>query len=344
MRLAERIGRKRGHVLITGPTGAGKTEIAKIIFNADPRRGPVKICNAATLKPELAEAALFGTVKGAYTGAENRPGLFEAAKGGILFLDEIAELAKPVQASILTAAETGAFHRVGSLEETRVDVRLVVATNADLAADGFRDDLLARLAQHWIEVPGLAERGRDVLAFAAHLLETDPDLRDFVLTPDAEAALLGYAWPKNVREVRNVLRWASDLVEDPEEDPEITGEMIRAQLGRGFRRGAAAAGGMLVAPVPALAASPELQASPARASLQEAAKDEGDEAEWMPLVEYAERLGLSSDRPLKRAALEGSTYHGVPFCAEIRPMVNARGQLRGMWAMRLPGPVALPGA
>jgi len=147
----------------------------------------------------LLEAELFGHEKGAFTGADRaRAGRFERAHGGTLFLDEVGELAPGMQAKLLRVLETREFHRVGAAKSTRVDVRIVAATNRDLADGSFREDLFYRLSVVTLRCPPLRERDRDVELLVRHFLP------DHEFTADALAKLAAYDWPGNVRELKNV--------------------------------------------------------------------------------------------------------------------------------------------
>ena len=172
--------------------------------------------NCGALPTELIEAELFGADAGAYTGANKmREGKFEAADGGTLFLDEIGNLPPAGQMKLLRVLETGRYERLGSNRERQVKVRVISATNADLAAmirDGrFREDLYYRLNTIQIELPPLGERRDDVLPLARHFLADNPLGASKRLGEDAERALLAHAWPGNVRELRNTLQRAALL-------------------------------------------------------------------------------------------------------------------------------------
>jgi len=188
-------------VLVTGDTGTGKELVARALHAWGPRAGgPFIAVNCAAFVETLLEAELFGHEKGAFTGADRaRPGRFEQAHGGTLFLDEVGELAQGSQAKLLRVLETREFHRLGATKPTRVDVRIVAATNRDLrGAAGFREDLYYRLGVVTLRCPPLRERGRDVRMLA----ETFLDGRRF--SDDALDRLQAYSWPGNVRELKNV--------------------------------------------------------------------------------------------------------------------------------------------
>lgn len=201
-------------VLVTGETGTGKSLAARLIHAHSPRaRGPFVVVNAAAIPDSMFEAELFGHERGAFTGAsESRQGLFEAAHGGTLVLDEMGEIPLAVQAKLLRAIEEGVVRRVGATLERPVEVRLVATTNREierLVAKGeFRSDLYYRIAVMRIELPRLRDRRQDLPQLVASLLVelgADPDSGP----PEEFLAQIGrHDWPGNVRELRNVLqRW-----------------------------------------------------------------------------------------------------------------------------------------
>lgn len=200
-------------VLILGPSGAGKEMIARLIHAWSPRApGPLVVANCAGLPETLIESALFGHTKGAFTGAaQARQGFFRTAHGGTLFLDEIGELPLHLQPKLLRAIESGEITPVGSDVAVRVDVRLVAATNRDLAeavAQGrFRDDLYYRINVVELSVPPLAERYEDILPLAQHFAAEFSGV-PVRLSPQAENCLLAHSWPGNVRELRNAIQRA----------------------------------------------------------------------------------------------------------------------------------------
>ncbi len=207
--IACQVARSELPVLITGPNGAGKERVAEIIqANSSVRDGPFVTLNCGAMPSELIEAELFGAESGAYTGATHaREGKFDAADGGTLFLDEIGNLPLAGQVKLLRVLETGRFQRLGSNRERQVRVRVISATNADLAAmiqsGTFRQDLLYRLNVIEIAVPSLADRRGDIIPLSEHFLEPGK-----ALDASARAALLRHAWPGNVRELKNVIQRA----------------------------------------------------------------------------------------------------------------------------------------
>jgi len=201
-------------VLITGETGVGKELVAQSIHAGSPRsRHPLISINCAALPETLVESELFGHVRGAFSGAvSDRRGKFELASGGTLFLDEVGDLPLAVQAKLLRVLQTGQLQRVGSDREHHADVRILAATNRDLAAEvragRFRADLYHRLSVYPLVVPALRERARDVLLLAGYFLEQyRPRLRvrALRLSQDAQAALLRHHWPGNVRELEHLI-------------------------------------------------------------------------------------------------------------------------------------------
>ncbi len=214
VRLARQVARSSASVLITGEPGTGKSLLAKLIHDWSDRAARSFISvNAGGLAETVFESEMFGHVKGAFTDAKtDRAGRFELADGGTLFLDEIGNVPPAQQARLLRSLETGEFERVGSSRTQRADVRVVSATNADLAAmirDGrFREDLLFRINTVEIRLPPLRERREEVLELAnAQLARKTAQYGRTVkgFDPLALAALQGYAWPGNVRELNSVV-------------------------------------------------------------------------------------------------------------------------------------------
>jgi len=208
------VGNSELSVLISGETGVGKELVAEALHAASPRAAqPLISLNCAALPDNLVESELFGHVRGAFTGAHNeRRGKFELADGGSLFLDEIGELPLAAQAKLLRVLQSGQLQRVGADREQRVDVRVLAASNRDLAeevrAGRFRADLYHRLSVYPLKVPALRERGRDVLLLAGYFLEENRarlGLRSLRLTPAAQTSLLAYNWPGNVRELEHLI-------------------------------------------------------------------------------------------------------------------------------------------
>jgi transcriptional regulator with GAF, ATPase, and Fis domain len=211
-------------VLITGETGTGKELVARAIHERSPRRDRLLVkVNCAAISSGLVESELFGHEKGAFTGAlARRKGRFELAHGGTLFLDEVGELPLDLQAKLLRVLQERELERVGGTETVKVDVRVIAATNRDLAdmvARGkFREDLYYRLDVFPIALPPLRERPRDVALLVHSLLRRfsrQAGKRIGQVTPEAMRRLEAYRWPGNVRELQNVIERAVILAQGP---------------------------------------------------------------------------------------------------------------------------------
>jgi DNA-binding NtrC family response regulator len=208
-RSVEAVATRKHGVVITGETGTGKEVVARLLHERSGRSGPFIAVNCSTFTDDLLASELFGHVRGAFTGAvsENN-GLFRAARGGTLLLDELADIPLPVQAALLRVLETRTVRPVGGTKDIDVDVRVIATSNQELVelvqAGRFRADLYARLAQWTIRVPQLAARREDIPELAAHILpRVDGGGRR--LTPDLCEALLLHEWPLNVRGLLNIL-------------------------------------------------------------------------------------------------------------------------------------------
>ncbi|MFT6899632.1 MAG: anaerobic nitric oxide reductase transcription regulator [Paraglaciecola sp.] len=205
-------------VLIQGKTGVGKELVARTVHQFSQRsEQPLIHLNCASIPETLAESELFGHAKGAFSGADKeRPGKFQLADGGTIFLDEVGELPLGVQSKLLRVLQSGEIQPVGKDRVKNVNVRVIAATNRDLANEvkigRFRDDLYHRLSVYPIRVPELKEREQDTLLLAGFFLEVTArklGIRQLKLNPDAQQALLLYPWPGNVRELEHVISRAS---------------------------------------------------------------------------------------------------------------------------------------
>jgi two-component system, NtrC family, response regulator AtoC len=216
-------------VLITGETGTGKGLVARTIHSSGPRASkPFIEVNSTALPATLMEAELFGYERGAFTDAkESKIGLFEAAEGGFLFLDEVGDIELSLQGKLLRAIEERMVRRVGGIRDRKIDVRILAATNRDLEREAqlghFRKDLYFRLAVILLRLPPLRERGEDVLILAEHFLHQlsakyGKDVRN--IDPQARELLLSYSWPGNVRELSHVLERAVLWSRGPTVTPE----------------------------------------------------------------------------------------------------------------------------
>ncbi len=217
-------------VLVHGETGTGKELVARAIHSQSKRANKAIICvNCAAIPETLIESELFGYEKGAFTGANtNRIGLIEAADGGTLFLDEIGELPLEAQARLLRFIQEDEIRRIGAVESSKVDVRLICATHRDLkdmAHNGrFREDLYYRINVMKLELPPLRERGKDILEIAETLLQRRCEAlgRELLkLSPKAIQAITTYVWPGNIRELENAIERAVILCEGSEIDNEL---------------------------------------------------------------------------------------------------------------------------
>jgi len=248
--MAEKASGADAPVLLRGESGTGKTVLARRIHALSRRsQRPFVVVNCPTLSEELLTSELFGHAKGAFTGAlRDQPGRVEAAEGGTLFLDEIGEITPSLQAKLLRFLEEKEFERLGENKTRRADVRTVAATNRDLedhVGKGlFREDLLYRLNVIDLQLPPLRERREDILRLARRFLvffARSARRPTQELSPAAEAALLAYRWPGNIRELRNTIEraailWPAQVIE-PEAFPvhiSARSKSAAAQLGGDF--------------------------------------------------------------------------------------------------------------
>lgn len=231
----QKIAKHFTNVLISGPTGSGKELVARALHQMSPvAEQRFAVCNCSALVDTLLESQLFGHVRGAFTGAtDTRPGLFEYANGGAVFLDEVGEMPLPMQAKLLRVIQNREIQRVGSPEVKKVEVRLIAATNRDLReevrAGRFREDLFYRLSTLEIRVPGLAERVEDIPVLIQFLLKKYSQAYGKAIrgvTRRAQGALLRYPWPGNIRELENVISSAciatnNNFIDTPELPPHL---------------------------------------------------------------------------------------------------------------------------
>jgi DNA-binding NtrC family response regulator len=217
----ERIAPADAHVLIQGETGTGKGLVAQAIQQQSRRAAqPFLTINCSAFQDALLESELFGHEKGAFTGAVGlKPGLFEVADGGTLFLDEVGEMSQAMQAKLLQVLDAGELRRVGGTKMLRVHVRIIAATNKDLArevkAGRFREDLYYRLHVLSLHLPPLRERQEDIPILLEHFLHRFrlPGQPAKTMAPEVVASLTGEAWPGNIREVANTVERLAILVQ-----------------------------------------------------------------------------------------------------------------------------------
>jgi len=245
LQLIERLAPTDSTVLITGETGSGKERVARLIHARSPRRSqPFVVVDCAALHEDLLQSELFGHERGAFTGADRpKPGLFEVAHCGTIFLDEIGEVSPAIQTMLLRVLDTSTFRHVGGTAEIRVNVRVLAATNRDLPAmvrQGlFREDLYYRLSTIAVEVPPLRNRGSDIellaLRFAAGFNERFSTSKHF--SPAALEALRRHTWPGNVRELLHAVEAAVVISEGSEILPEHLPAALRVSVAPASRSG-----------------------------------------------------------------------------------------------------------
>src|SRR5262249_23587411 len=215
----ERVARSSATVLVTGESGSGKELVARAVHHHSARsHKPWVDLSCAALPEHLLESELFGYDKGAFSGADmNKPGLFELAHQGTIFLDEIGELDPKMQVKLLRVLDGVPYYRLGGVKKVSVDVRVVAATNQELeaaVAEGrFRSDLYHRLSQITLRVPPLRKRTEDLVPLARHFLaHHDPAMR---FSESALGALIMHSWSGNIRELRNVITKAAVMARTP---------------------------------------------------------------------------------------------------------------------------------
>ena len=217
LHLVELVGPSDSTVLIAGETGSGKERVAKLLHARSPRKAkPFVVVDCAALQESLLQSELFGHERGAFTGADKaKPGLFEVAHGGTIFLDEIGEISQATQVNLLRVLDTSVFRHVGGTAEIRVDVRVLAATNRDLRAmvgkGLFREDLFYRMSTITVEIPPLRKRGGDVELLARHfvgMLNERYGSGKAAERRSALDALRRHSWPGNVRELLHAVEAA----------------------------------------------------------------------------------------------------------------------------------------
>jgi transcriptional regulator with AAA-type ATPase domain/tetratricopeptide (TPR) repeat protein len=303
-------GRRLPAMLITGETGTGKGLVARLVHRLGPRKGgPFVDINCPAIPETLLEAELFGFERGAFTDAHRaKPGLFQAAHGGTLFLDEVGLLPESIQAKLLTAIEERSVRRLGSTRPESVDACFISATNSDLRVARqnrrFREDLYHRLAVITLDLPALRDRERDVLLLAERFLAracADYGLPPKRLDAQAQARLLAYAWPGNIRELANVIERAALFAESSV----ITGAMLD--------------------PLPAEESPPAVPAT--RAITPAVTPEEAMRQHLLAVLEQSEgnishaaaRLGIARNTLYARLVKFGVRGHRVPPPALRRP-------------------------
>jgi DNA-binding NtrC family response regulator len=237
LELAKKVAPAPTTLLITGESGTGKDYLARVIHELGPRRdAPFLKIDCASLPPQLVESELFGHERGAFTGAvERKLGRFELGGNGTIVLDEVAALSPPGQSKLLRVLQERTFERLGGTETLRIEARLIALTNVDLnaavAAGLFREDLFFRLNVLTIAVPPLRDRRQDILPLAEHIFGSVRCLhgRPAMRLDDASRRMLAnYAWPGNIRELRNELERAVVLARGDLLEPENFSNVLRA--------------------------------------------------------------------------------------------------------------------
>jgi two-component system response regulator PilR (NtrC family) len=240
-RLIETVAPTMSTILVTGESGTGKELVARAIhFNSPRRDRPFVALNCGALPEQLLESELFGHVRGAFTGAAtNKKGLVELAERGTVFLDEIAEMTPLVQVKLLRVLQERRFRRLGGLEEVEADIRIIAATNQDLAKlvaeNRFREDLFYRINVIPIHLPPLRERREDIPLLADHFLgryRQQMGKQVTGISGEALALLAAYRWPGNIRELENVIERAVALEQTPVVLPDSLSPVVRGNVAR----------------------------------------------------------------------------------------------------------------
>jgi len=253
-RLLEKVCQSDSTVLVNGESGTGKELVARAIHYNGPRKDkPFVVQNCSAFNDNLLESALFGHVKGSFTGAvRDKKGLFEVADGGTFFLDEVGDMSPALQVKLLRVLQEGVFTPVGSTTPKEVDVRVIAATHKDLSRlveqGTFREDLFYRINVIRIQVPPLRERKDDLPVLIEHFMRKHarPGMRCRSLSPEAHAVLARYAWPGNIRELENEIERLLVLGGEHEAIPE---DLISSRI----REGAATNPGSMAMPLTAAA-------------------------------------------------------------------------------------------
>jgi len=235
LHLVELVGPSDSTVLISGETGSGKERVAKLIHARSLRKDrPFVVVDCAALQESLLQSELFGHERGAFTGADKaKPGLFEVAHMGTIFLDEIGEISPATQVNLLRVLDSSSFRHVGGTTEVRVDVRVLAATNRDLRAmvnkGLFREDLFYRMSTITVEIPPLRKRGGDIELLARHFVAALNERYGTArrLTDAALETLRRHSWPGNVRELLHAIEAAAVVCEGSEIQPEHLPESVR---------------------------------------------------------------------------------------------------------------------